>query len=162
MSHIMAFFLPGFVVLLGLQYLSPTIYSWLHNPSVSTLGLTILMAGAIGYITSVVRWFSIDTLIFIFFGHSTPKFESSKLENCLPAFQHIIDQTYRYYQNHANTLVALIFTFSTRILTGFNTTQYEGWITFCTIFSCSALFFGAKDCMKKYVERVCQLSKENV
>jgi hypothetical protein len=112
---LIAYVLPGFVALWGVGYASETVRSWLmgvgsNGPSVGGFLYVILGSVACGMTASAVRWAALDRL-----HHSTglhcPKFDFSKLQGKLDAFERIVEYHYQYYQFYGNTLIALLFAY---------------------------------------------------
>ena len=110
---LIAYVLPGFVALWGLSYQSPLLRQWLTSPQASvdfpTIGgfLYVALASiALGMTLSAVRWLAIDR-INEYTGLARPQWDDTKLQQNLGAYNLLRDIHYRYYQFHANGLLAL-------------------------------------------------------
>jgi hypothetical protein len=108
---VIAFLLPGFLGVVGLGLLSPTLAGWLSGASAGEPGLGAflyvgLLSLAVGMIASAVRWLVIDTLHH-WTGLKRPTLNFSHLQNNLAAFELAVHHNYRYYQFYANTTVSL-------------------------------------------------------
>jgi hypothetical protein len=108
---LIAYILPGFVVVSGAALLYPSVRSLLMPTlgladgveSTVFVGLATLLAGMS---VSALRWLLVDT-----FHHWTglrrPEWDDASLPAKLPAFAAIVDDHYRFYQFHANLAVAV-------------------------------------------------------
>lgn len=115
---VVAYLVPGLVILWGISYSSPIVRAWLAAPpdSLPTVGgllyVTVVSLAA-GMTASAFRWALLDT-----FHHATgvtpPAWNFAILQEKLEAFQTLIEIHYRYYQTHANLLVALVFAYAMR------------------------------------------------
>ncbi len=113
---LIAYIVPGTIVLVGVAAFSPTVQSWLvsSSPAGPTVGgflFVTLASVAAGMTASAVRWATVDRL-----HHRTgvlkPAWDDSKLPERLEAFEAIVEAHYRYYQFHSNTLVAMLFAYA--------------------------------------------------
>ncbi len=111
---LIAYVLPGFVALWGLSYQSPLLRQWLTSPQASvdfpTIGgfLYVALASiALGMTLSAVRWLVIDR-INEHTGMARPRWDDTRLQQNLGAYNLLRDIHYRYYQFHANGLLALL------------------------------------------------------
>lgn len=107
---LIAYILPGFVVVSGAAIVFPQIRLLL----IPTLGLadgvesTAFVALATllaGMVVSSLRWVLVDTLHHLT-GLRRPQWNDAELQAKLPAFSAIVENHYRYYQCHANLAVA--------------------------------------------------------
>ncbi len=106
---LIAYVIPGFIVVNGLAYHWPTVANWLapgDQPSVGGFLYVTLASIACGLVVSTVRWLVIDTLLHLT-GVQEARWSLSELREQLPAFEMFVLYTYRYYQFHANCAVAL-------------------------------------------------------
>ena len=157
---LIAYVVPGAIVLVGLAAFSSTVQAWLINPSsarpsvggflslspwppVSTAGMT----------ASAVRWATIDRL-----HHCTgvvkPTWDDSKLPERLEAFEALVEAHYRYYQFHSNSLVAMLFSYAAwRPALGSRPLWSDLGIVFL-----SAIFFAvSRDNLRRYYGRAAVL-----
>jgi len=108
---VIAYILPGFVVVSGAAFLFPAVRSLLTPTlgladgveSTAFVALATLFAGIT---VSALRWLLVDT-----FHHWTglrrPEWDDASLPSKLPAFRAIVEDHYRFYQGHANLAVAI-------------------------------------------------------
>jgi hypothetical protein len=157
---IVAYIVPGFVVLWGLSYHSETVRQWLtvtadQAPTVGDLLYATLASVAAGVIVSAVRWAVIDTL-----HHHTgippPRWNFAMLPERLEAFRMLVEDHYRYFQFYSNSLVALAFLYvARRTVVGALANQWgvdAGFITVGIV-----LFIGSRDALRRYYRRAEQL-----
>ena len=147
----MAYLVPGFVVVWGVSYYSPVLRAWLAAPpaNLPTVGgLLYVTVGSLaaGMTASAFRWAVLDTL-----HHRTgippPAWTFAALPEKLDAFQALIEIHYRYYQMHANLLVALTFAYAMRFLaTGWRAYQV-GAVDLGFIVVGVVLFFGSRNAL---------------
>ena len=158
---LIAFVLPGFVILWGASYFSETISIWLStsNDSAPTVGgfmYVTLASVAAGMTASTVRWVIIDTL-HSWTGLPQPQWDFSRLQENVAAYNVLNEIHYKHYQFHANSEVALIFVYvSRRIHLGFFTTGV-GWFDVGFMVLSVILFVGSRDTLRKYYSRVSDL-----
>jgi hypothetical protein len=108
---LIAYILPGFVVVSGAALLFPPVRSLLAPTlgladgveSTAFVALATLLAGMS---VSAVRWLLVDTLHH-YTGLRRPEWDDAGLPVKLPAFRAIVEDHYRYYQSHANLAVAI-------------------------------------------------------
>jgi hypothetical protein len=149
---LIAYLIPGFVMLIGVSELSPAVASWLatNTESGPTFGgflygtLASVMAGLTA---STVRWLILDSL-----HHRTGlrqlAWDFSRLQTNVSAFDVLIEIHYRYYQFYGNTLVALLFDLVVAV---------RGWpLAVVVAILCVLFFLGSRDTLRKYYERVGQ------
>jgi hypothetical protein len=157
---LIAFLLPGFVVLWGVSYFSPTVRLWLsgagQTPNVGGFMFVTLASVAAGVTVSTVRWLVIDT-IHHWTGLPQPAWDFSRFQDRVGAYNVLNDIHYKFYQSHANGLVALAFVYlARRTHQGFFTTPLDlfdlGFVALSVI-----LFVGSRDMLRKYYTRVSQL-----
>ena len=154
---LIAFVLPGFSLLWGLQPHSAMITGWLGHaatdvPSVGGfLYITMASVGA-GQLVSTLRWLLIDTL-----HHRTgvrpPRWDFRKLKDRVSAYDRLIEIHYRYYQFHANSLLAVSISALLRWLEqGFRVRELFLLLAIDTL-----LYLGSRDTLSKYYRRVEEL-----
>jgi hypothetical protein len=113
---LIAYVVPGAIVLVGLGAFSPAIQTWLvnptpANPSIGGFLFATLASVTAGMTASAVRWVIIDKLHHLT-GVVKPAWDDSKLPERLEAFEAIVEAHYRYYQFHSNSLVAMLFAYA--------------------------------------------------
>ena len=108
---LIAYILPGFVVVSGAAVIYPSVRLLL----IPTLGLAdgiestifVFLATLLaGMSVSALRWLLIDTFHY-WTGLRRPDWDDASLPAKLPAFTAIVDDHYRFYQFHANLAVAI-------------------------------------------------------
>lgn len=161
---LIAYVLPGFVALWGLGYVSPTVRLWLSAAQVTmdipTIGgfLYVTLASiALGMTLSAVRWLVIDW-INEHTGLPRPSWDDAKLQKNLDAYNLLRDIHYRYYQFHANGLLALLVVLAARP----RVPEGDNWLTFdlvdAVLVALVGVFFvTARDNLAKYYRRVTDL-----
>jgi hypothetical protein len=158
---VVAYLVPGFVILWGLSLHSATVAAWLATPSltgpsVGDLFYAMLASVACGMFANLVRWAVIDTI-----HHGTgvriPAWDFSRLQERLGAYQLLIELHYKHYQYAANMLVAVVFA-----SVAFRSSP-SGWETGVgttdvgIVFVCVVLFLGSRDALRKYYRRAGEL-----
>lgn len=108
---LIAYVLPGFVMLWGASLISPAVAVWLvgstaGGPNVGGFLYVSIGSVAAGMTVSAVRWAAVDWLHAVS-GVRRPEWDDSRLNERLPAFEALVENHYRYYQFYANMLVAL-------------------------------------------------------
>lgn len=151
---LIAYVVPGAIVLIGLGAFSPTVQAWLINPSEATPTIggflfVTLASVAAGMTASAVRWATIDRLHH-WTGIEKPAWDDSKLPERLEAFEALVEAHYRYYQFHSNTLVAMLFSYAAwRPSLGGRPVASDVGIVFL-----SAIFFAvSRDNLRRYYGR---------
>jgi len=150
---LIAYVIPGFVLLSGLEPYSPTLQQWLgqsttESTTVAGFLFVTLASIGLGLLASTLRWLVIDRI-----HHRRvvpPDWDFRQLPDKLPAFDRLIEDHYRYYQFHSNGLVAIsIAAFLRWVHAGFSLTQL------CLLVVVDGLLFaGSKDTLEKYYRRV--------
>ena len=124
---LIAFLLPGFILIWSLSFSSPQIDIWLKSND--TGGATVgnflyatLASLALGLLISAIRWFFVDHLLLVcgnwigsLSGLRRPHLDLSRLadKEVLAAYNGAVDNHYRYYQYYSNTLVAAVIGYGT-------------------------------------------------
>jgi hypothetical protein len=112
---IIAFLLPGFLLLWGLSYSRTDLASWLLNmsnkdaPLIGSFLYATIASLALGLLISAVRLAVFDGFLYRITRLRPPDINSAKLKNkeTLEAFNAAIENHYRYYQYYANSLIAI-------------------------------------------------------
>lgn len=158
---LIAYLLPGFVVLWGVSYHEVTVRSWLRAtapdaPSIGGFLYATLASTALGLIVSAVRWAVIDRVL-SWLGVRQPEWDFELFSERLAAYEVLVSNHYRYYQFYANTFVALLFTYSSRLTLLTTWGRREAWIFLAVIVTEAILFVGSRDTLKKYFTRTGEL-----
>lgn len=158
---LIAYVLPGFTALLALAYVSDTVRAWLGAPpanSPTVGGFLYVTVGSVaaGLVISTLRWMIVDTI-----HHRTglrqPPLDFSRLRANTYPFEVLVEIHYRYYQFHANMLVAVAFFYACRRLTGPTLLVAPGWADLGFALVEAILFLGSRDTLRKYYDRTSQL-----
>ena len=109
---LIAYILPGFLLLWGGSHHSLTLQGWLGQtsdelPTVGGFLYVTLGSIAAGMMASTLRWLVIDTLHH-WTGLRQPPWDFSQLADRVSAFDTLIEIHYRFYQHYANMIVALV------------------------------------------------------
>ena len=163
---IAAYLVPGFVALWGAAYPFPCLRTWLiappeNLPTVGGLLYVTIASLAAGTTASAVRWLVFDT-----FHHHTgvepPRWDFGLLPERLDAYQTLIEIHYRYYQLHANLLVALVFAYVARFTATPWRAYHPGAVDLGFVVVCAVLFLGSRDALRKYYHRAGELLHRSV
>jgi hypothetical protein len=115
---LIAFCLPGFILLLGLSRSFPEVKEWLElsaskdGASIGGFLYATLASLSLGLLLSAIRWATVDWFFHLVcrIGRSPlPQIAFAELDNKdkLAAFLGVIDAHYRYFQYYSNSLVAV-------------------------------------------------------
>ena len=151
---LIAYVIPGFVLLWGIEPYFTSVQTWLGQPSQQSptvggfLYVTIASVG-LGQLLSTARWMLIDTL-----HHHTgipkPDWSFRRLEDNVAAFDRLIEDHYRYYQFAANGIVAVTLAAVLRwIAIDFSCRQFLLLLLIDVL-----LFISSRDTLRKYYRRV--------
>lgn len=154
-----AYLIPGFVLLWGLSAVSEPVAGWLGaNPTATaSVGgfLYVTVASlALGVVASTIRWAVVDRL-----HHSTglqePALNFANLRGRFHAFEGLVRNHYRFYQFHANSLVAMLIAYGIRRAAN----GWEGALATDAAIAILALvlFLGSRDTLRKYYQRTREL-----
>jgi hypothetical protein len=155
---IIAFWLPGFLCLWGLFYVSSVQDSWLQianaseNAKIGSFLYATVASLALGLLLNGIRWATVDQFLRLPFCRVPPFNEAifHGNEKQLAAFSLIIEGHYRYYQFCAGALVAIVAVGVYAAVTG-QPVPRETWATAAVVIG--ILFFAARDAMAKYCRR---------
>lgn len=166
---VIAFWLPGVILLWGLSYSYPGVSRWLNqasgseSPSVGGFLYLTLASLAVGLIVSAVRWMIVDKFLQCVTGLREPQFDFGKLKDkeAFAVFLGVVENHYRFYQYYSNTLVAVMSAFITYlIIQGPKTISGLVWVAF--IVACPALLWASYDCLKKYYSKSEQIASSAI
>jgi hypothetical protein len=158
---VIAFLIPGSLLLWGLSYSFNGIAAWFLRPDASAtiagfLFSTLASLG-LGLLLSAIRWMIVDHVL-IYIGRVKPSVvDFSKLNdpNRFASFQGIVENHYRYYQYYANTLVAVVIAFSVYV-TNASELPASG-VCILLALTVVALTWASYDCFKKYHTRTAEI-----
>lgn len=155
---IVAYVLPGFVGLLGLAPLFPSIARWLRplgTDGFSSAIYAVLAAAAIGLIVSCFRWLILDRLHALM-GVKRPALDDRRLPDVLVAFDYLVQNHFRYYEFCGNTLVAIILSYTLNRVDGRYSFLDVGTDIGVTLVSI-ALFAASRNALANYYSRTSRL-----
>ena len=155
---VIAYVLPGFVVLMGLAPQVPALTAWFNAAGNADTGLAgflhlVVAATLAGLMVGCVRWCLLDSLL-EWMGTRRPDWNERQLPEKLVAFDLLVEHHYRFYQFYGGVLVAMPLAYLghreelLRISVGF-----DAVVLLVDI----ALFAGARDALAKYYRRTYQL-----
>jgi hypothetical protein len=157
-GHVVAFLIPGFVGIWGMSYAIPTIRSWLlpHEMSNATIpGMFYVLVGSlgVGMTISAARWMIVDSFHHIT-GLERPELNFANLKGCLSEFEAINEHHYRYYQFYANTFLAILVAYLSRMYFGKVNPLYEPVMLSGVAFACVVLFFASRHSLERFYTSV--------
>jgi hypothetical protein len=161
---IIAFWLPGFILLWGLSYSSPVVALWLAKsntsdaPSIGGFLNATVASLALGMVISAIRWIVVDSIL-----HRTTtlpdiNFSSFTNKDTFAVFQGIVENHYRYYQYYSNTLIAFILSFLVYVANGPERPSLVAWLVLLAIII--VLFFASRDSLRKYHIRAAAIANK--
>jgi hypothetical protein len=155
---LIAFCLPGFILLLALSQSSHQVKDWLEisatkdGASIGGFLYSTLASLSLGLLLSGLRWATVDQFLereWWLFGKPLPKIDFNELDkkDKLAAFLGVVENHYRYYQYYSNSLVAVE-------LGGISYLWNAGKASFLqwglAIFLIAILFAASRDCFRKF------------
>lgn len=151
---LVAYVVPGFIVLVGLSFVSQPVAGWLigagqAGPTVGSFLYVALASITAGMTASAVRWAVVDT-VHQRTGLARPNLDESRLADRLEAFNYLVENHYRYYQFYSNTCVAIVFAYACWRLTQGTDRTHLGWPEITLLFVVPVLFAGSRDALRKY------------
>jgi hypothetical protein len=162
-GYVIAYLLPGFVIIWELQGAVPLLRTWLGTTptDAATIGgflfATLAAIGA-GMMAHTGRWILVDSI-----HHATgvvrPSFRFRTLGSRIGAFEYLIEIHYRYYQFYGNMVVALLVAYAIPWNTG--AASSIGWRDVGFVVLEALLFTSSRDCLQKYYRRVDELLRDD-
>lgn len=152
---LIAYVLPGSIVVAGLSWHWPLLATWLHaepssEPSLGGFLYAGMAALTAGLITSAIRWAVIDSLHH-YTGLSAPNFDFTRLPDRLESFSLAVEHYYRYYQFYANTLIAQAI-FTVCYLSAGGSISFR--LAAVGLSVGAVLFVASRDSLRRYYTRV--------
>ena len=154
---LIAFLLPGFTILWGMSYCSPTVAGWLDgtsegSPTVGGFLYVTIASAAAGMSASAVRWLVIDKIHHLT-GIRQPQWDFSTLERNVTAFNVLVEIHYKHYQFYSNMLVALTFTYVAYQTSNERVFAHFGWPDVAYLVLACVFFVTSRDTLRKYHTR---------
>ena len=155
---LIAYVLPGLLVLTGLIPYSPLLQAWVNAAGHAETGLAgflflVTAATGVGLVMSCLRWSVLDAL-HARLGVRRPPWNDANLTANLAAFDLIVEHHYRYYQFYGSTLLALLPVYAVyRAHQDVLGLWSDGGVLLLAL----SLFAGSRDTLAKYYERTYEL-----
>ncbi len=157
---LIAYVLPGFVILFGVSFVSPTALGWLKSaesatgPSVGGFLYAFLFSVGGGVTVSAVRWFILDK-VHQRTGVRRPLLNLESLEDKFRSFDRVVEDHYRYYEFYGGMTIA----------TGFSYFVWRLQQTTTGVGCCDILFLiievvfiaASRDALRNYYGRAAQV-----
>jgi len=159
---LIAYVLPGFVVLWGLSCVSPTVSTWLSGagasgPSFGGFLYVFLTSVGCGMTASVIRWAALDKLHH-HTGINPPNLNFATYPKHLEAYERINEHHYQYYQFYGNTFFALLTAYPLWRISGSD----GGLVSdFAFVFVEVMFFAGSRNTLRLFYHRATQLLGES-
>lgn len=129
---IIAFWLPGFLLLWGVSYSFPSIATWLaassgsDAPTVGGFLYATLASLSVGLVINATRWVFVQEILL----HGVTRLPRARInyagltdKNVLAAFNGAIENNFRYYQYYSNALVSIVLSLACYLTYGGGTRQ---------------------------------------
>ena len=155
---LVAYVLPGFIVLWGVSPFYPTVASWINtsprNPATAAGLVYVTLASlAVGMVVSAMRWLVVDRLHHMT-GVRSAKVEFANLDQRVEGFQVLVEAHYKYYQFYANALVAVALVYVGCLAWGHGSICRDGFSHVGVVLLEAVLLAASRDALKKYYDRV--------
>jgi hypothetical protein len=152
---LIAIVIPGFTLIYGFTYLQSEWATWiqpetLNATSLSSFLLLSIASVAAGLTIHTIRWITLDAL-----HHRTGikprRWDFSKFEENLGAYDKLTENHYRFYQFYGGMLISLIWVFVARkVGLSWRLDWYDLGICFVWVL----FFFASRDTLTRYYERL--------
>lgn len=151
---LIAFLIPGSILLWGLGQFHPDILSWLGATEKDTNSIGGFLYGTVasiacGLIASTLRWLVIDW-IHHRTGIETPKWNLHVLHERTNAYINYVDNHYRYYQFYSNSIISLLLAMPMHWFKA----DFNWWEFSSAFFIIILFFFASRDALSKYYGRI--------
>lgn len=151
---IISIIIPGFSFLFGCSYLEPELAVWFSPPSLAEasfasmiiFGLVTILAGMTVH---TVRWITLDK-IHGWTGITPRKWDFSKLEDNLAAYDKLTLNHYRFHQFYGGMIVSLLWI---AVVRRFDKPALD-ILDLAIILLCVLFYFGSRDTLHKYYDRM--------
>lgn len=154
---IIAYLLPGMIVLWGVSFQYETVAIWFYGDGTSehsSIGgflYSTVCSLLVGLFCTTLRWMIVDP-IHHFSGIHRPTWNYAKLQANIEAYTRLEENHYRYYQFYANSLVAWFIAYGFWRFSENPVILGPHDIGF--LFLSFVLFMGSRDTLLKYYNRV--------
>lgn len=151
---LIAYLLPGAIVLATFAEFSPVLHAWLAEPAPNgpTVGgflyATLASVGA-GLTLSTLRWLILDT-IHHRTGVEPPDWNFATLQGNYDAFAGAVENHYRYYQFYGDALLAMVMAIAVHWFWG---ERGLGRVDVVLLLLIPLFFLGSRDALTKYYAR---------
>ena len=108
-----------------------------------------MIAVFFGLLASTIRWLVIDA-IHHRTGITKPSWDLHKLGDRTDGFESLVEYHYRFYQFHANSIIAIVFHFAFHL----REMKLGLFDAVSVVLVLIVLFVGSRDCLNKYYRRV--------
>lgn len=159
-GYLIAFILPGFVVVLSLTPYSQLLQNWLKvtysaSPNVSAFICVIFLSLIVGITISAIRWLIFDHIIFRKLTNRIAELDYSKLSLQIERFKYINEGHYQFYQFYANMFISMFTAYLFFCLVG---------IVYLFIFVAIEilLLYASADCLKKFCSKAEDLANNKI
>jgi len=160
---LIAYVIPGLLIVGSIGYLSPTVAGWLgaapgSAPTVSGFLYVTVASVAAGMLVSALRWLVFDRLHHRT-GITPPDWDFGGLRDYAPMFLTVVEHQYRYYQFYSGVLLALPFLYLVRRLVVSATVIQTGLETAIVLAVMALCAISSRDTLRKYYARMAQLQR---
>ncbi|HYE17370.1 MAG TPA: hypothetical protein VEA69_02940 [Tepidisphaeraceae bacterium] len=163
LSHfglLVAYVLPGFIVLAGLAPVFPAVANWLQPVDQGDLGIgppvyALMAATALGLILTCFRWVILDH-VHAYSGVRRPTWDDRQLHDVLGGFDYLVQNHFRYYEFFGNAMVAGLFAYAVNRAAGSLPFLGPGTDLGMILITC-VLFAASRDALGKYYSRTSRL-----
>jgi hypothetical protein len=158
---LIAYLIPGFVLLWGLGGSVPFFRNWLAVPmeTAPTVGdflYATVASVAAGLLLSAFRWAVLDRLYHAT-GIHAPRWDFARLAEHLPAFEGIVSNHYRFYQAYGNSLLALLIIAAATLFSNPTWRDLVSARSLVLLAVALLLVLASRDTLRKYYARATQL-----
>ena len=162
-GFLVAYIVPGYIVLWGVSFLAPGIQWWLvgdgiaQQPSIAGFLHVTVASVAAGMTVSGLRWLVIDSLHHRT-GIAPPTWSDVYLHERINGYEWLIENHYRYYQFYANSLIGLLIAY------GCWKASVEavslGVLDVVVVVCCMVFYAGSRNTLERYYRRAESLLSE--
>jgi hypothetical protein len=155
---LIAYLIPGFILVLGATPFIPALQAWLaiDGPEAGAharLSYVLLVSFTLGMILHVVRWAVIDSF-HIRTGLRRPTWNDATLSDHLAAYETLVELYYGYYEFCANTSLAILGAYVPLRISGQLAAYLAWWSDLVIILLVGILLAGSRNTLRNYYRRV--------